>query len=80
VYTRPPDQRRVAVNVDGRESTTARLTAEEFAGMLQADLPASGHAPERLARQVEARQNLWRYGLMLMLCALAAESAIGRSR
>jgi hypothetical protein len=31
------------------------------------------------AQQTEARQNYWRYGLMLMLAALVAESFVGRA-
>jgi hypothetical protein len=31
------------------------------------------------AQQTEARQSLWRYGLMLMLAALVAESFVGRA-
>jgi hypothetical protein len=31
------------------------------------------------AQQVEGRQNLWRYGLLLMMLALVAESIVGRS-
>jgi len=31
------------------------------------------------AQQVEGRQSLWRYGLLLMMLALVAESVVGRS-
>jgi hypothetical protein len=31
------------------------------------------------ARQAEARQNYWQYGLLLMIAALVAESFVGRS-
>jgi hypothetical protein len=30
------------------------------------------------ARQIEARQHYWQYGLLLMLAALVAESFVGR--
>jgi hypothetical protein len=73
------DGRTVAVNVDTRESTVARLTADEFADML-ARAPG-GQAPARQsgrAQHAEARQNLWQYGLVLMLVVLVVESAIGR--
>ena len=35
---------------------------------------------ERQARQAEGTQNLWRYGLLLMLAALVGESVVGRTR
>jgi len=31
------------------------------------------------AAQAEARQNLWQYGLLLMMVALVAESFVGRA-
>lgn len=80
VYARPADQRRVAVNVDARESSTTRMTPDEFTAMLQPAAQQATAPAERRAQQVEARQSLWRYGLMLMLGALVAESVIGRSR
>jgi aerotolerance regulator-like protein/VWA domain-containing protein len=72
------DGRVIAVNVDTRESATARLTPAEFGEML---LRSSGPANAReLARPraAEARQNLWQYGLVLMLVVLVVESAVGR--
>jgi zona occludens toxin (predicted ATPase) len=36
-------------------------------------------AQEVQARQAEARQSLWRYGVMLMLLVLAAESFVGKA-
>jgi hypothetical protein len=74
------DGRTVAVNVDTRESTAARLTPDEFNGML-ARAPA-GAAPagqSARAQHAEARQNLWQYGLVLMLVVLVVESAVGRA-
>jgi hypothetical protein len=88
----PPDTRRepgiharhggrsIAVNVDVRESGTARLTAEEFRTMTPADARSSPPPAAQLARETEGRQNLWRYGLLLMLGALVAESVVGRGR
>ena len=74
-----PDGRLVAVNVDPRESGTAAMTAAEFSGMIR---PAEGAAGTRQlhvkAEQAESRQNLWQYGLLLMLVALVAESFVGR--
>jgi hypothetical protein len=70
--------RRVAVNVDLREADQARMTPEAFV----AAVPRTGGAPEpparSAARQRESEQSLWRYGLMLMLAGLVAESVIGR--
>jgi hypothetical protein len=78
VYRARPDDRAVAVNVDPRESATARLTAEEFDGMLdRVSIDAGASQPVR-AQQVEARQRYWQYGLLLMLVALVAESFVGR--
>ena len=31
------------------------------------------------AQQIEARQNYWQYGLLLMLATLIAESFVGRA-
>ena len=72
--------RRITVNVDPRESAIAAMTAADFTKMLQ---PSGAAAPaeqvERKAQQVEGQQNLWRYGLLLMMLALVAESLVGRS-
>ena len=76
-YALPEDGRLVTVNVDVRESATAAVTPDEFRQMVRA---IDGPAPpaERRAQQSEGRQNLWRYGLLLMLAALVAESVVGR--
>ncbi|MGB2716000.1 MAG: BatA domain-containing protein [Vicinamibacterales bacterium] len=73
------DGRRIAVNVDTRESAAASLTPQEFAEMLSRSPsePARARQPGR-AEQREARQNLWQYGLVLMLVVLVVESAVGR--
>jgi hypothetical protein len=39
--------------------------------------PTAPAAQERRARQAEAGQNLWRYGLALMLATLIAEAFVG---
>lgn len=74
-----PDKRTVIVNVDARESSTARLTAAEFEGMV--DRIAAGPAARQAyaAQQVEQRQSYWQYGLLLMIAALVAESFVGRA-
>jgi hypothetical protein len=71
--------RAAAVNVDPRESATARLSLDEFAGMVQRVETAAPAAVSVEAQQAEARQSFWRYGLMLMLAALVAESFVGRA-
>ncbi|OFW16112.1 MAG: hypothetical protein A3F70_02935 [Acidobacteria bacterium RIFCSPLOWO2_12_FULL_67_14] len=73
-----PAARRVAVNVDPRESDPRRMTAESFqAGIsrLRATAAQQARADER---QQEDQQSLWRYGLLLMVVALAAEGLLGR--
>jgi hypothetical protein len=78
VYRAGPDGRAVAVNVDPRESGIAALEPGEFESMV--DRLPSGRvgAPDVGARQVEARQSYWQYGLLLMIAALVAESFAGR--
>jgi hypothetical protein len=71
--------RRITVNVDPRESAVAVMSAADFAKMLQPAGAASAEPVEMQAQQVEGRQNLWRYGLLLMMLALVAESVVGRS-
>ena len=73
------DGRRITVNVDPHESATAAITAAEFKAMIASTPAAVSRPPERQARQAEGAQNLWRYGLLLMLAALAAESMAGRT-
>jgi hypothetical protein len=73
------DGRSVAVNVDPRESASDRITVEEFTGMIQ-QVQTPEEAPrEAQAQQNEGRQNLWRYGVALMLLVLVAESFVGRA-
>ena len=71
--------RLIAVNVDPRESATAAMTSAEFTQMI--DTVAAGASDRQLqvkAEQAESRQNLWQYGLLLMLATLVAESFVGR--
>lgn len=73
-----PGDRPIAVNVDVRESGLARLTAAEFGAMIDR---AEGPAPKAdvRAQQAETSQGYWRYGLLLMIAALVAESVVGRA-
>lgn len=72
------EARRVAVNVDVRESNPARTMPEEFT----ASVPrAPQSAPTEVAaeaREEEDRQRLWQFGLGVMLLALVGEGLIGR--
>ena len=70
-------KRRVAINVDLKESTIQRLSNGEFeAGILRLNQTAAG-AARNTAAQTEEQQGYWRYGLMAMLAALVAEGLIG---
>ena len=76
---RAGDGRVVAVNVDTRESSTAVMSAAEFAQMVEPVDAASGEVANAGAElQAESRQGLWQYGLVLMLLTLVAESFIGK--
>jgi hypothetical protein len=70
--------RRVAVNVDPRESDPARMTADVFlAGVERLHSSAIRQTRER-ARDEEGNQRLWQYGLLMMTVALFAEGVLGR--
>jgi hypothetical protein len=68
----------VAVNVDTRESGIGVMTAEEFTAMVEPVQQAPVNQAVR-SEQIEARQSLWQYGLLLMLGALIVESFVGRA-
>ena len=70
--------RRVAVNVDPRESDPARMTADAFrAGVTRLNATAAQREGIE-AREQEDGQRLWQYGLLLMVIGLAAEGILGR--
>lgn len=69
--------RTLAINVDSRESSVARLTPVEFHKLVTRSSGASQPRAVRLAKQTEGQQNYWRYGLMLMLGALVVEAFLG---
>lgn len=70
--------RRVAVNIDPRESNPARMSAETFqAGISWLNTTAAQQARSG-ARQEEDSQGLWWYGLLLTVVSLAAEGVLGR--
>lgn len=71
-------ERRVAVNVDPRESDPARITPGAFRdGITRLNVAAATQARAE-AREREETQRLWQYGLLLMIVALAAEGMLGR--
>lgn len=80
VATVPATGRRIAVNVDPRESEPAPMTSEAFLARL-------AHAPSRSPKETspsavatrEAEQALWWYALLAMATALAGEAWLGRS-
>jgi hypothetical protein len=68
--------RRVAVNVDPRESDPSRMSAQEFESAVTR-LKDAGAAEARIeARQAEEHQHLWTYALGLMLLTLVAEGLV----
>jgi hypothetical protein len=79
VYQLEGGRRAITVNVDAREADTMRLNADDFKAMFR----TSGDTAPALAlhaQEAEASQSYWRYGLLLMLAALVAESFVGRVR
>jgi von Willebrand factor type A domain len=79
VYRTGSNQQVVTVNVDAREASRARITADSFDSLVQRSVSRSEGAGEVQAQQTEGQQNYWRYGLLLMISALVAESFVGRS-
>lgn len=73
----PP--RRVAVNVDPRESRLETWTADELLARVERLPEAEGEAAARASLDTEARQGLWRAVLWALLVVLAVET-VGASR
>lgn len=74
------ETRTIAVNVDPRESGTAAMTTAEFQAMVEvAPAVVPGTQQQVKAEHSESRQNLWQYGLALMLMTLVAESFVGKA-
>jgi hypothetical protein len=71
--------RTVAVNVDARESATARVSEDEFRAMVDAVARSSQGPADVRAQQAEARQSYWQYALGLMLAVLVLESVLGKA-
>jgi Aerotolerance regulator N-terminal/von Willebrand factor type A domain len=72
----PGRVRRVAVNVDPRESDADRLSTDEFMASVTPVAAAPRPVVTSEAREQEERQRLWQYGLVLMLVVLAAEGFV----
>ncbi|MEZ5288002.1 MAG: BatA and WFA domain-containing protein [Vicinamibacterales bacterium] len=70
--------RRVALNVDTRESNPAPVSAEEFAAAVPRTPRAAAATAEAIAAKAEQQQRLWQVGLLLMFVALAGEGLVGR--
>jgi hypothetical protein len=79
VFRAQSDGRAIAVNVDPRESASASVEAAEFDSMIDRMVVPAGAAADARAKQSEARQSFWRYGLLLMLGVLIVESMVGRA-
>jgi len=68
--------RRIAVNVDPRETDPARLSIDDFQSAVTR-LKEAGRPEARVeARQQEDNQHLWQYALALMGILLAAEAVV----
>lgn len=72
------ETRRVAVNIDVRESNPIRTTTDEFTGAITRLAQAVGGPAQVEAREREGQQRLWQIGLVVMFLALASEGLIGR--
>jgi hypothetical protein len=70
--------RRVAVNVDPRESDPARMSPDDFRAGISRLNASAARAASTEARGQEDGQRLWQYALLMMVVSLAAEGMLGR--
>ena len=77
IVTLAGDVRRVALNVDPRESDPTRLAPELFQASVDRVAQAAVREVRDEAAEREAGQRLWRYALMLMALVLVAEGVLG---
>ena len=70
--------RRVAVNVDPRESDPARSSIEAFKTSVSELTAGAAREAVVQAGQREGEQRLWQYALLLMVVSLVAEGMLGR--
>lgn len=68
--------RKIAVNVEPRESDPARVTPDEFRLAVTPVQATAVAEPMLGARQQEERQNLWRYAILVLVAALVGESLL----
>ena len=68
--------RRIAVNVDPRETDPARMSVEDFQSAVTRLKDAGGSGARGEARQQEDSQHLWRYALAIMALLLAVEGTL----
>jgi len=81
VFTVPGESgagRRVAVNVDTRESNPSAVTRDEFLAAVPRAPRGEAADPAVVARKAEDEQRLWQLGLLVMFMALAGEGLVGR--
>lgn len=80
VATVPASGRRVAVNVDPRESEPRPHTPDEFLAHLDGGPTAVSDAPRTAAGATrEAEQSLWWYAVLAMVVVLIGEAWLGRT-
>jgi hypothetical protein len=70
--------RRVAVNVDTRESNPSPISTDEFLAAVPRVARTASADPVAGARKAEDQQRLWQLGLLVMFVALAGEGLVGR--
>jgi len=70
--------RRVAVNVDTRESNPSPISTDEFLAAVPRVARTTTADPVADARKAEDEQRLWQLGLLVMFVALASEGLVGR--
>jgi hypothetical protein len=68
--------RRIAVNVDPRETDPARLSIDDFQSAVTRLKAAGGSEGRVEARQQEDNQHLWQYALALMVGMLVVEALV----
>jgi hypothetical protein len=79
IYHVGVDNRMIAVNVDPREGITEGMDSKEFVQRVERVDTTGSTTRDARSVHLEARQSYWRYGLLLMLAALVAESFVGRA-
>src|SRR3954469_17274591 len=79
VYRTGPENRLIVVNVDPGEGVTTPMGREEFTARIERVDTTRGSSADARSLHLESRQSYWRYGLLLMLAALVAESFVGRT-